>query len=144
MKIVSLSLLAAFLVASPSYADDRPGAASGRVSIEQVNLAFIASGALGGGKLSYKGKTYPFKIGGLEVGGVGASKLSASGGVYGLKSISDFPGAYAEVRTGWAIGDKGKGRIWLQNARGVMLKLTGQRQGMQLATGASGVVIRMD
>lgn len=139
-----LLLLASLALSSPLSAKDRPAAASGRVTIKQVNLAFIASGALGGGTLTYKGKSYPFKIGGLGVGGIGASQLSASGEVYGLDSTSDFPGMYAEVRTGWALGDKGKGRVWLQNAKGVMLRLKGQRQGLQLATGAEGVLIRMD
>jgi hypothetical protein len=119
---------------------DKP---SGRIKIQQLQIAFVASGSLGGGTLTYKGRAYPIQIGGLGVGGVGASRLNASGDVYGLQKLSDFSGAYLELKTGWALGDKGKGRVWLRNANGVLIKLKGAREGLQLATGASGVVITL-
>ncbi len=128
----------------PAAADERPtSAASARLKIEQVQVAFIASGTLGGGTLYYQGRSYPVKIGGLGIGGVGASRLAASGKVYGLTRLSDFTGAYAEIRSGWALGERGKGRIWLRNAKGVTLSLEGSRKGLQLALGAEGVVIGM-
>jgi hypothetical protein len=140
---VCLSLL---LMANASLlAQERPTTSpSGRISIQQVQVAFIASGSLGGGTLSYKGHSYPIKIGGLGVGGVGASRLSATGTVYGLNQLSDFPGAYAEIRTGWALGDRGKGRIWLRNNKGVVISLQGKRAGLQLALGAEGVLMQLE
>ncbi len=140
--LLSAAILASFAAAGAARAEDRPaGAPSGRVKIEQLQVAFIASGALGGGSLTYKGKTYPLKIAGLGVGGIGASRMRASGNVYGLQQLSDFPGAYAEIRTGWALGDRGKGKVWLRNAKGVAINLQGKRQGLQTALGAEGVVI---
>ncbi len=138
------ALLAALVLSAPVRADDRPSQKpAGRISIQQTQVAFIASGSFGGGTLNFKGRAYRFRIGGLGIGGVGASSLNARGDVYGLANVSDFPGAYAELRTGWALGDKGKGRVWLRNARGVLISLKGAREGLQLATGASGVVISM-
>lgn len=137
-------LLALGAVAAAS-AEERPTTPpSGKISIHQVQVAFLASGAVGGGKLTYKGRTYNFKLGGLGVGGIGASRLNASGDVYGLDNISDFPGPYAAIRSGWALGDMGKGRMWLRNAKGVMLSLAGKREGLQTALGAEGVVIELE
>ncbi|MGJ0506782.1 MAG: hypothetical protein ACR652_06510 [Methylocystis sp.] len=130
---------------SPAFGEDEPrDAPTGHVTIQQVQIAFMGSGALGGGTLEFQGKTHKFKIGGLGVGGIGASRLSASGDVYGLSKLSDFEGAYGELRTGWAVGDTGKGRFWLRNPKGVYLKLHGTREGLQLSGGAEAVVIKFD
>lgn len=140
--VLALSALAATV--SPARADDAPNSPpSGHVEIEEVQVAFIGSGTLGGGKLTFQGHTHEFNVGGLGVGGFGASKFTASGEVYNLTKLSDFPGPYAEIRTGWALGDHGKGRTWLKNANGVMISLHGSREGLQTALGASGIVIQL-
>jgi hypothetical protein len=137
-----VTILALFLLAAaPALAQEQPnGPPSASVTIKQVQVAFIGSGAVGGGTLSYGGKSYPITVGGLGVGGIGASRLTASGSVYGLKQLKDFPGAYAQIRTGWALGEKGKGTLWLQNANGVSIKLKARRQGLQLSLGADAVM----
>lgn len=117
------------------------GPPTGTVRIQQVQVAFIGSGAAGGGKLTYRGRSYGITVGGLGFGGIGASRLTASGTVYGLTRLEDFAGAYAQIREGWAIGDAGRGRLWLRNAKGVTMKLTTRRQGLQLSLGADGVLI---
>ncbi len=68
--------------------------------------------------LKYAGKSYPITVGGLGVGGIGASRLTASGAVYGLTNRADFAGVYAQVRAGWAIGDQSGGTLWLSNNKG--------------------------
>ncbi len=60
-------------------------------------------------------RTTPFSIGGLGVGGIGVSKLIATGRVYNLTDTSKFTGAYGEMRTGYALGDNGSGKLWLKN-----------------------------
>jgi hypothetical protein len=122
---------------------DRPASPSGRVTIHQVNVAFIASAAAGGGTLSYKGRAYHFKVGGLGVGGFGASRIDASGSVFNLRQLADFDGVYVQLRSGWAVGDQGKGQMWLRNAHGVILRLKAQREGMALSLGADGMLIHL-
>lgn len=82
------------------------------------------------GTLKYGGKSYPITVGGLGVGGFGASRLtaSASGTVYGLARWEAFADAYLQVRTGWALGDQGKGTLWLRNDKGVTMRLNTRRQ----------------
>ena len=122
---------------------DRPASPSGRVTIHQVNVAFIASAAVGGGTLSYKGRAYPFKVGGLGVGGFGASRIDAGGSVFNLRQLADFDGVYVQLRSGWAVGDEGKGQMWLRNAHGVILRLKAQREGLALSVGADGMLIHL-
>ncbi len=86
---------------------------SGTVEIEQVQIAFLYSGNLGGGRLHYQGKTYKFTIGGLGIGGIGVSKIEATGEVYNLNNLSDFPGAYGQARYGYALDTESTGEPWL-------------------------------
>lgn len=126
----------------PALAKDAPvGSPSGSVTIRQLQLAFVGSGALGGGALKFKGRVYPITVGGLGVGGIGASTLTAQGSVYGLARAQDFLGAYVQLRTGWALADQGRGTLWLRNAKGVTMKLKAKREGLQLGLGADGVII---
>lgn len=130
------------LMVAPALAQSsRLGPPTGSVRIQQVQVAFIGSGAAGGGKLTYRGRSYDITVGGLGLGGIGASRLTANGTVYGLTRLEDFAGAYVQVREGWAIGDAGRGRFWLRNAKGVTMRLAAKRQGLQLSLGADGVLI---
>ncbi len=114
---------------------------SGTVSIEQMTVAFIGSGGLGGGNLHFRGKNYPFSIGGLGIGGFGISKLEATGDVYNLHQLSQFPGAYGSARYGAAYGDQGGGQLWLENPHGVLMSLKARRQGLAVSLGADAVII---
>ena len=124
-------------------ADDSPPPLhfAGTVDIDQTRVSFIVSGNGGGGTLHYAGKSYPFSIGGLGVGGIGISKLVATGQVYNMSDTSKFSGVYSELRTGYALGDKGSGKLWLKNGDGVILKLQGKGKGIRLSLGADAVRI---
>jgi hypothetical protein len=117
------------------------GPATGTVSIEQVQAGFVASGEVGGGTLRYHGRSYPITVGGIGLGSIGASRTVASGTVYGLKNRSDLAGAYVQLKEGWAVGNRGRGSVWLKNDKGVTLQLAARRQGLQLSLGADGVLI---
>lgn len=137
-----LALLAAVMLAAPVAAQQgNLGPPTGTVSIRQLQVAFIGSGAVGGGTLKFRGRSYGITVGGLGIGGIGASRLTANGTVYGLNRREDFAGAYVQLREGWAVGEQGRGRLWLRNDKGVTLRLATRRQGLQLALGADGVLI---
>jgi hypothetical protein len=114
---------------------------SGTVNIDQTRVSFLISGNGGGGTLHYRGQSYPVAIGGLGVGGIGVSKLVASGNVYNLTDPSKFTGMYGEVRTGYAAGDNANGKLWLKNGDGVVLELRGKGEGVALSLGADAVRI---
>lgn len=115
----------------------------GTVDMQEVQVAYLASGGGGSGTLFYQGGAYPFTIGGLGVGGIGASTISASGEVYKLNSLAQFPGAYVQGRYGFALGDQSGGDLWLQNNAGVILHLKAKREGLMLSLGGDAIIIQM-
>lgn len=117
---------------------------TGTVTIEQVQIAFIGSGNLGGGTLIFDSRKYDFSVGGLGVGGIGVSRMQAHGAVYNLHDLSDFPGAYVQVRSGIAVGSVSTGQLWLRNAQGVALRLDADRSGLALSLGGDAVYIDFD
>jgi hypothetical protein len=117
--------------------------ADGTVDMNQVQAAFIGSGGGGSGTLYYRGQSYPFAVGGLGIGGIGASTINAQGEVYGLNSVADFPGAYAQGRYGFVFGDTSAGDLWLKNDKGVVMHLKAKRTGLMLSLGGDAVVISM-
>lgn len=142
MRITRRSALAGGLLAAsglPVAAQEK--VKSGTVEIEQVQVAFIGSGNVGGGTLNFRGKSYRFTVGGLGIGGFGVSKMEAYGDVYNLKELSQFPGAYGQARYGMAMGDKGSGEMWLENPNGVYISLRTRRQGLALSLGADALII---
>lgn len=142
LRLVTISLATWCLAATPASAEELKK--SGTVTIEQVQIAFIGSGNLGGGTLKFGGKSYDFSIGGLGIGGFGVSKITATGTVYNLKDRGDFAGTYGQARYGIAIGSASTGELWLQNTRGVVLQLKADRQGLALSLGADAVRIKFD
>jgi hypothetical protein len=141
--VAGLLVLSCILSAGAYAQSAPPPKPSGSVNIHQVQVAFIGSGAVGGGTLHYRGRSYSFKLGGLGIGGIGVSTLDATGSVYNLRRLQDFEGVYGQARIGWAAGEQGKGDMWLQNANGVYLRLKARRQGLALSLGADGMVVRL-
>ncbi|WP_395018628.1 hypothetical protein [Dongia sp.] len=129
----------ALLLAAPAAADNF--VKTGTVQISQTQIAFMGSANLGGGKLNFGGKTYPFTIGGLGIGGFGFSKIEATGTVYNLKSLDQFSGAYAQGRYGIAVGDRSTGELWLSNVEGVAMSLKAKREGLALSLGGDAIYI---
>ena len=138
------ALILTVLSYGPAFAQSSKLEESGTVTIEQVQVAFVFSGNVGGGKLRYKGKTYPFNIGGLGVGGFGISSIEATGTVYNLFRLNDFAGAYGQARTGIVVGNLSKGTLWLENPQGVYMKLAAKRTGIALSLGVDGIIIGFD
>ena len=116
---------------------------SGRVSITSGQAAFIGSGSAGNGTLSFKGGQYRFGIGGAGIGGIGATSIRATGEVYKLAELRQFPGTYAQARGGVVLGEQGSGELWLQNESGVIMRLRAVRRGLMLSFGADAMIVTL-
>jgi hypothetical protein len=116
----------------------------GTVDMQEVQAAYIGSGAAGTGTLTYRGKEYKFQVGGVGVGGIGLSTVDAAGEVYNLSNLAQFPGTYGQARYGFAIGTASAGDLWMQNEAGVILHLKAKRTGLILSLGGDAVVISMN
>jgi len=117
---------------------------AGQVELKQYTVAYVGSGTVGGGTLTVDGKSYPFRISGLGVGGFGASSIDAEGVVYNLPEIEAFPGTYGNARMGMTAGDSGSGKLWLRSPTGVVIELDSEMRGLALSTGLDGIYIEWD
>lgn len=143
-KFLSFLILGLAIFSFGASAADAPKKPSGTVSINETQFALIIGGSTGGGVLTYQGKKYPFKIGGMSLGAnVGASKLAASGEVYDLTNISQFPGTFTKLESSITLGG-GVGGTVLKNENGVIMRLTSTSEGLQLNLSASGVTVKLD
>ena len=147
MKIKQLMAVAA-LTAGMGFTGvasaETPMKPSGTVTIDQTQFGLIIGGNVGGGDLTYGGKTYKFQIGGMSLGAnIGVSQLSASGEVYNLKNIEDFPGNYLTTGGQVALGG-GEGGMQLQNSKGVIMRLQASTKGLQFNVGGGGVNVYFD
>jgi len=143
-KFLSLLILGLAIFSFGASAADAPKKPSGTVSINETQFALIIGGSTGGGVLTYQGKKYPFKIGGMSLGAnVGVSKLAASGEVYDLTNISKFPGTFTKLESSITLGG-GVGGTVLKNENGVIMRLTSTSEGLQLNLSASGVTVKLD
>jgi hypothetical protein len=115
----------------------------GFIEMHEVQAAYIGSGSGGAGSLSFRGVQYAFDVGGVGVGGIGLSTIEATGEVYNLRDLGQFPGTYGQARYGFAIGTASGGDLWLQNEAGVILHLKAKRTGLMLSLGGDAVVISM-
>jgi hypothetical protein len=115
---------------------------SGSVTITEDFVAGLGGGR---GTLEYQGRTYPFKVIGTVAGpGGGVEKISASGPVYKLASVADFPGRYTQSTGKAGFSSSSSSDLWLENGSGVIMHLQGTSSGAMLTLGKDEIYIRMD
>src|SRR6516162_5619818 len=115
---------------------------SGNVTITEDFLAGLGGGS---GTLECQGRTYPSKVVGTVAGpGGGVEKITASGPVYKLASIADFPGRYTQSTGKAGFSSSSSSDLWLENGSGVIMHLQGTSSGAMLTLGKDEIFIRMD
>jgi hypothetical protein len=114
---------------------------SGNVTITEDFVTGVGGGS---GTLEYQGRTYPFKVVGTVAGpGGGLEKISASGPVYKLASVSDFGGRYTQSTGKAGLSSSGSSDLWLENSAGVIMHLRGTSTGAMLTLGKDEIFVRM-
>jgi hypothetical protein len=126
--------------ASMTTAPSTPPAAT--VRIQEWSAAYYGSAAAGKGTLYYNGQRHHFIISGLGVGGMGGQTESATGKVYNLNSLQDFPGTYQGISRGLTLIE-GKMHAKLTNGNGVVMYLAGQTEGLASSLGAQAFEISL-
>jgi hypothetical protein len=128
-------------VATTAFAAEK-ATPSGKVTIESTSIAAGIGVTWGDGKLTLKGKTYPFSIEGLSLVDWGISKAQANGDVYNLTDPAKLGGTYVAAEAGLTLAG-GMGGMVLRNQDGVILHLRSVSQGARLQLGTSGLKITM-
>lgn len=113
------------------------------VKISEGSMALGIGWSWGKGVMTYKGKTYKFKVDGLTVGEVGVTKAEATGKVYHLKSLEDFDGLYTAGSAGATAG-KGAGATAVSNPNGVSILLTSVTKGASLKIAVEGLKVKLE
>lgn len=136
--IVALLTALMFHVATPAQAEDP----SGTVTLESTSIALGVGVQWGSGILTLNdGSTHEFKVEGLSVLDLGASKVKATGDVFGLTDVADFPGDYSSIEASATLGKMSKGDLIMKNKKDVIIRLTPEGQGVQLTAAAKGMII---
>ena len=144
-KVRTVSRFALFFLvtALASYAVAAEKATpSGKVSMQSTSIAAGIGVTWGDGKLTFKGKDYPFSIDGLTLVDWGISKAQANGDVYNLTDPAKLGGTYLAAEAGLTLAG-GMGGMVLRNQDNVVLHLRSVSQGARLQLGTSGLTIKM-
>jgi len=110
----------------------------GTVSFTGGAVALGVGFQWGSGILTFRGRQYPFRVRGLSVADVGASRVSATGTVRNLNNVADFNGNYVAATAG-AVVAGGGGIGTLRNQNGVTINGIATQQGLRLTLAASGL-----
>jgi hypothetical protein len=140
-RLLLLAFILLLLSAAPGWAQ-KPLPPVGEVSIELTGVAVGVGLSWGHGVLSFRGKSYPFRIEGLSVGDVGYARVSARGKVYNLKIAHDLSGTYGALGAGVALAG-GVAGLTMRNERGVIMDLSATQEGIKLNIGPQGLTIKM-
>jgi len=107
---------------------------SGKVSLQSRSIAAGVGVTWGDGKLTFKGKDYPFSVDGLSLVDWGISRASASGEVYNLTDVAKFGGTYVAAEAGLTLAGGMSGMI-LRNSDGVIMRIHSTSRGARLQLG---------
>jgi hypothetical protein len=92
-----------------------------------------------GRTLLFHGHSYPLVIGGMSFGATIVCQRPGERAYYHLRAPADVEGIYSAIGAGVAV----TGGVRLQNARGVVLELSGARVGVESSVAMSGVTVRL-
>jgi len=143
VRIVSRFALFLFVAAfATTVMSGESATPSGRVSIQSRSIAAGVGVTWGDGKLTFKGKDYPFTIDGLSLVDWGISRATANGEVYNLTDVAKFAGNYVAAEAGLTLAGGMSGMI-LRNQDGVIMRIHSTSRGARLQLGTSGLRITL-
>jgi hypothetical protein len=136
-SLIALAAMLGLALSSAAHAD------SGTVRLTIYKGGWFIGGSGGGGTLTFRGRTYPLSVGGIDAGLVfGGSKTVLRGRVRNINRPSDVAGVYGAAGAGLAIGG-GARAIVLSNQKGAILEMTGHQVGLMANADLSGLAITM-
>jgi hypothetical protein len=116
---------------------------SGYVNLTVYKGGWIIGGSGGSGTLTFRGRTYPLTVGGIDYGLIfGGSRTVLQGRVRNIERPSDVAGVYGAAGAGLAVG-RGARAIVLTNQKGAVLELSGRQVGLLANADLSGLAITL-
>jgi hypothetical protein len=150
MHKMILSLAASTLIAAAAYSADSASSApvaenatpDAALTLKGGSVAAGIGYAWGSGDLQFHNALHTFSIKGVSIVDVGASNYSATGNVYNLKKLADFPGNYVAAGAGITLAGGGTA-VFLKNEHGVIVKLIATDVGLKFTLSAEGVHVTL-
>jgi hypothetical protein len=149
LKIASAAILGMATLAGcasqPSPAPPptaNPGATEGTITFTGGAVAIGVGFQWGSGTLTYQGREYPFRMDGLSVVDVGATRITGRGTVHNLRNVADFSGNYVSASAGATVAGGGSVTT-LRNQNGVVIDGVSTAQGVRLTLAPGGVSITL-
>jgi hypothetical protein len=140
LAIVAVLLLPVFSAVAKENDKNAGAKPDAQVTMEATRVTIGIGFTWGDGTLKFKGKERKFKVSGLNVVGLGITKVEAKGEVYNLKALDDFPGKYFGVEAGATL-IKGSTGLLMKNTKGVVINLNAVQKGAELKLGNEGLSI---
>jgi hypothetical protein len=133
----SLALAGVAMTSAAAFAD------TARVNLTIYKAGFIVGASGGRGTVTFHGRTFPIRVGGVSLGAtIGASKAQLVGTAHNIRTIRDIAGIYTAAGAGLAVA--GGGRVaQLQNSNGVNLHLQGRQVGFIFSLDLSGLELSL-
>ncbi len=145
-RTFAAALLFSAVAVGPSVAQSRdpaqPGPVTGTITMVAKGVGVGVGVSWGDGTLRYEGRSHPFSVGGVSVGDVGYSEITAQGRVYNLKRLSEFSGTYVAA-TGEATIGRGLAGQVLRNANGVEIRVDQVTEGVRLQGSVDGITLTL-
>jgi len=98
----------------------------------------------GHGTLHYQGKTYSFRMNGLNIADIGAQGIKGTGEIYHLAKVEDFNGTYGAASAGATLASTGAGATAMENSNGVVIRFLSDSEGLELTAAVGGVAIQLE
>ena len=118
--VAALSLITVAAQAGQRSASDPAPAADATITLSGRTAAIGVGFAWGASSVEFQGKTYPVRVDGFVLGGLGTASLEGVGEVFGLTKIDDLNGNYTALASGGAFGG-GTGKLAMRNDKGVRI-----------------------
>jgi hypothetical protein len=117
---------------------------SGVVRISFIKAGWVIGGSVGSGTMTFQGRTYRLKVGGLSYGFTfGGSQTNLRGRVSNIFRPSDIEGVYGAGSAGAAV-IRGAQAIVLTNQKGAILELSGSQTGLIVNLDLSGLALTLN
>jgi hypothetical protein len=139
MKFYAAIIVAAVMLTG---APSRSYAETGSVRLKITKVGFIVGVGGGSGTLTFKGRQYRLRIGGVSAGTIGAAGADLVGTASNLRTAADIAGSYSAVSAGVAVAGGAKAAT-LRNSNGVVLQLQGKQVGLEASLSLSGMTISL-
>ena len=139
MKFYAAIIVAAVMLTG---APSRSYAETGSVRLKITKVGFIVGVGGGSGTLTFKGRQYRLRIGGVSAGTIGVAGADLVGTASNLRTAADIAGNYSAVSAGVAVAGGAKAAT-LQNSNGVVLQLQGRQVGFEASLSLSGMTISL-